>query len=75
MGPGRRVRQILRQQGRSATWLARQLGLNTPTALANYLSGWRRPPADLWERCAAILGVPLDLITADDQPHDTKRSA
>ncbi|MCR4341054.1 MAG: helix-turn-helix transcriptional regulator [Gemmatimonadaceae bacterium] len=74
--PGHTVRQILRDQGRSVKWLARVVG-EPEKMVSHWLNHriYRHPPEDFWRRCALVLGVPLDLILSDDQPHDTKRSA
>jgi transcriptional regulator with XRE-family HTH domain len=51
----------MREQGRSATWLADRLGLSRGH-VSNMLLGHRRLPADVAERMALLLGVPRDLL-------------
>lgn len=64
-GDGSKVKGILRQQGRTTTWLARELGYER-SAFEHVLAG-DRPPKDplFWERIAGILGVSITAIHAD----------
>jgi hypothetical protein len=60
------IRLVVAQQGRSMTWLARELGIS-----ANYLHrlllpdthpDGRRPPDAFYERVSGILGVPESML-------------
>lgn len=54
-------RSILREQGRSLTWLAVRTGISSNTIYA-YSIGRRRTP-DAWlVKAAAALDVPVDLL-------------
>lgn len=59
---GEIVKEILREQGRSQMWLARQLKCSAQQ-LNHWLVERRPPPPDLWESIARILGVPAISLT------------
>lgn len=58
---------VLESQGRSVTWLARQLGVSR-SVLVNYRYGWRRVPPGLVERACKILGIPTSLVPLSAPP-------
>lgn len=54
--PGRDWRQILREQGRTLTWLAQETGKTYPQ-VTSYAQGTAKVPADWLERVHQLLGV------------------
>lgn len=52
---GKSLKAILREQGRSMTWLAQETGATYPQVVA-YLKGVTRPPSEWVERARALLG-------------------
>ncbi|MFH0980653.1 MAG: helix-turn-helix transcriptional regulator [Planctomycetota bacterium] len=66
MSPTRRNPQapwlaLLRAQGRTQVWLAAQTGVSFSAVYA-YTRGVRNPPDGWYQRAAAALGVPVELI-------------
>lgn len=64
--PAQRLRivQLLKQQERSVSWLARQLGMNE-SLLHHVLRGRRLLPVGFVPRVAGILGVSVDDLTPE----------
>lgn len=60
--PAANIRRTLREQGRKQGWLAEQLGLNQ-SYLSTMLTGQRPISAELVERIAEVLGVPVSDFT------------
>lgn len=52
---------VLRQQERTASWLARKTG-KSPSYVTRVLLGERRPSEDFKARAAEALGVPAPLL-------------
>lgn len=62
MGVGKRIGQILKDQGRTAAWLAREIGI-PPTTLRSMISNDSKVDALLINKIAAVLGCSVrDLI-------------
>lgn len=59
------LRNILREQGRTLTWLARLTGVSRATVYA-YMRGARRPSVEWIDRAAAALGVPASLLRTEE---------
>ena len=59
-----RWREVLREQGRSLTWLAERTGVARVTVYT-YSQGVRRPPKAWLARTAEVLGVPLEELTGE----------
>lgn len=57
-------RQILDEQGRTLTWLAKKTGTPRPTVYS-YSQRVYRPSEDWLERVAVVLGVPVELLRED----------
>lgn len=53
-----RWKTILRQQGRTMTWLAEQTGKTYPV-IQTYANGRTSPPPEWLERVAELLGEPV----------------
>jgi predicted transcriptional regulator len=61
----------IRRQGRRVNWVAAQLGVSS-YAFWRYETGRSGPPVDWYERAAAVLGVPVEVIEPDsDYPKRT----
>lgn len=60
-----RWREVLREQGRTLTWLAERTGVARVTVFA-YSQGVRQPPKAWLARTAEVLGVPLSVLTGDE---------
>lgn len=67
------VEALLHARGSSKRWLARKLRMHD-TQLNKYLSGALKPPANLYERIADVLNVPVAFVlpTADVPPEPTE---
>lgn len=67
----RRVNQRLiaeiERQGRRINWVAQQLGVSQ-WALWRYETGRSAPPADWYERAAAVLDVSVDVVEPPKEP-------
>jgi transcriptional regulator with XRE-family HTH domain len=51
-----RIKEVLKQQGRSQVWLAEKLGMSY-LAVTRYCNNIRQPNLDVLNRIAEILGV------------------
>ena len=71
-GAGPPLRGILREQGRSAAWLARQLGI-TRAAVYLYCRTGAHVPRYRVEMIAEILGVPPALLRPEDVENGEKK--
>jgi len=60
------VEALLEARGTRKQWLALKLGMKEST-LSRYLSGDRTAPADLYQRIADVLHVPVSFVTPDPQ--------
>ena len=56
-----RLSEVLSQQERSASWLARKTG-KSPAYVSRVISGERRASEDFRRRAADALGVPESLL-------------
>ena len=63
-----RVKDILKDQGRSQVWLAGRLGMDS-TTLSHILSGYSRyrVTTQLKAKIAEILGIPYAMIYGEEQ--------
>lgn len=62
-----RLSEVLTQQERSASWLARRTG-KSPSYVTRVLQGTRRPSVDFKARAAEALGVPESLLFPEPEP-------
>ena len=60
-----RIKDILKEKGLTAVWLASQIGITQPN-MSNIVSGKSKPYLDTLERIAAALNVPVTELF--DQP-------
>lgn len=58
------VEALLEARGTRKQWLALKLGMKEST-LSRYLGGTREAPADLYERIADVLHVPVSFVTPE----------
>jgi hypothetical protein len=72
--PNTRLLNCLRAQGRSTTWFCRQMNINRST-LWRVEQGLIAPPADWYQRAAAVLGVNVDEISPAEDPPDEDLAA
>jgi transcriptional regulator with XRE-family HTH domain len=56
---GKRIAQVLEEQGRKRIWLAEKLGVS-PGHLTRLLQGERPWTEDLVERAAGLLGIRME---------------
>lgn len=66
-----RVKEILSEQGRTAAWLSRKIGV-TDVNTRNIANGVVKPKLDTIEKIAAALGVPVWQLFAS--PEEVKES-
>ena len=63
---GEMIESLIEAQGRTKAFLAHSLGIS-PSYLGDVLAGRKRGPEGLYTRLARILGVPVDLITPEEE--------
>ena len=53
-----RIKEVLKEKGITAVWLASQIGITQPN-MSNIVSGKSKPSLDTLERIAVALDVPI----------------
>jgi transcriptional regulator with XRE-family HTH domain len=61
------IERILEARGVRRDWLANRLGIS-PSRFTHIEAGRRPPPPGYYERAAAILGVPVEMVRPDEVP-------